>query len=573
MLVNFALDCVGTTVSCDKVSTDGYECTNLVSSNWQERKKGFIAEHFIKPPVNITFSFPCNIEIYQVLVTPYVGQQLCSQVEIYSASRPVTSHKKSRGRLKSHIFTPESTPSLAIGASSQCLGSSSGDNTTVPLFYQISRVSVPNYGRISFTNPSSSFKNGTSDIIKDASFCPFQTTMQHFRREILTSSTHLSVRLVRTEHGSSVAVSNVDIWGLPALSLPPSVKDEVLGKFKSFLRPEPSSQNESIGLHTTSKTNETKISKEQQHEEKELVVQEEFIDPITCEVMSIPMLLPCGKNVDKSSLDRFFDCEEIYGRVPRDPFTGVVFSNTRKPLPNIALKSRIDQFLIKHSNNKATASVARTVDSHLRKRDVNGQRKMSIISSLVPLSMNSSSISHISCPSESKHIHCNISNEFNPSQKLFSVKKTCTNSLPAESNVYISSEKTPPSSSASASSSTKTEMSSSLADHSHKVELNAHEHKLRESLSSALTSLLGNSSSSKHFPENSSPSSEEINNFMKCSMCTELQPEHVVVYNSPCNHTICRQCLTNKNLSSAVIKCGDCGQQCKREDFVRKHFT
>ena len=56
------------------------------------------------------------------------------------------------------------------------------------------------------------------------------------------------------------------------------------------------------------------------HERHE--VPSEFLDKITYEVMQIPMLLPSGHCVDRSTVERLGNNDSLYGRPPTDPFTG-----------------------------------------------------------------------------------------------------------------------------------------------------------------------------------------------------------------------------------------------------------
>ena len=62
--------------------------------------------------------------------------------------------------------------------------------------------------------------------------------------------------------------------------------------------------------------------------------------------MDIPMLLPCGQYVDRSSLDNYNQIEARWGRSPNDPFTGLAFTDTKKPIFDDKLKSRIDSFVL-----------------------------------------------------------------------------------------------------------------------------------------------------------------------------------------------------------------------------------
>lgn len=64
--------------------------------------------------------------------------------------------------------------------------------------------------------------------------------------------------------------------------------------------------------------------------------------------MVLPMLLPSGMSVDNSTLEEHQKREATWGRAPNDPFTGVPFTSTSRPVPNPQLKSRIDHFLLKN---------------------------------------------------------------------------------------------------------------------------------------------------------------------------------------------------------------------------------
>ncbi len=90
-----------------------------------------------------------------------------------------------------------------------------------------------------------------------------------------------------------------------------------------------------------------------------LPIPEEFLDPITQEVMMLPMLLPSGVSVDNTTLEEHQRREATWGRLPNDPFTGVPFTSTSKPLPNPQLKSRIDHFLLQQGMNRKDGMLGR----------------------------------------------------------------------------------------------------------------------------------------------------------------------------------------------------------------------
>lgn len=94
-------------------------------------------------------------------------------------------------------------------------------------------------------------------------------------------------------------------------------------------------------------------------EPAESEVPEEFLDQITMEIMVLPVLLPSGKSIDRSTLERIVADQAEQGKPPTDPFTGIMFSGNSVPLPNKALKMRMDSFWIKKPLIAAKESVAR----------------------------------------------------------------------------------------------------------------------------------------------------------------------------------------------------------------------
>lgn len=95
----------------------------------------------------------------------------------------------------------------------------------------------------------------------------------------------------------------------------------------------------------------------------DLKIPKDFIDGLTCDIMAIPMTLPSGNTIDRDTLEKHIENERSFGRKPGDPFTGMKFTDSRKPVINTALKTRIDMFLMEHSNNPVTFSMKRALGS------------------------------------------------------------------------------------------------------------------------------------------------------------------------------------------------------------------
>jgi len=69
----------------------------------------------------------------------------------------------------------------------------------------------------------------------------------------------------------------------------------------------------------------------------------EFIDALTSDLMKMPYLLPCGKNIDQTTLNKYLATTDESNQIS-DPFTRIPFTEEHKPTLNVELKSRIDLF-------------------------------------------------------------------------------------------------------------------------------------------------------------------------------------------------------------------------------------
>ena len=74
--------------------------------------------------------------------------------------------------------------------------------------------------------------------------------------------------------------------------------------------------------------------------------------------------------IDERTLDRFTQQEASWGRSQCDPFTGRLFDSTHKPIYDVALKSRIDSFLLVEAHRRPELqSVPRTTGPVQRSSD------------------------------------------------------------------------------------------------------------------------------------------------------------------------------------------------------------
>ena len=78
----------------------------------------------------------------------------------------------------------------------------------------------------------------------------------------------------------------------------------------------------------------------------------QLLDEITFEVMEMPMVLPSGRCVDQSTLDKLAQADTACGRPPTDPFTGNLYCGTDKetcrharPSTTAPIQSMLQQML------------------------------------------------------------------------------------------------------------------------------------------------------------------------------------------------------------------------------------
>jgi hypothetical protein len=112
---------------------------------------------------------------------------------------------------------------------------------------------------------------------------------------------------------------------------------------------------QSIKIYGSCQVEKTIVTNQQTHPEegisinkKTIKVPDEFIDDLTHEMMRLPIRLPGGQLIDKTTLDNYskFEYKTKSCEPLRDPFTRVAFKNDYKPIIDAQLKSKIDKFIL-----------------------------------------------------------------------------------------------------------------------------------------------------------------------------------------------------------------------------------
>ena len=171
------------------------------------------------------------------------------------------------------------------------------------------------------------------------------------RLYLLKTVTHVALKIARLSGSSVPAIGKVEIWGQPSAFCKQEILEFALG-IQERIQGGRKANSDSPGVkHERTVGPSLNCSSDS--------IPEDFLDPITCEIMTVPLLLPSGHNIDTVTLEKHITAERSWGRLPSNPFTGKVFSDSCKPVPNGALKVRIDKFLLTSGVN--TSGCGRTV--------------------------------------------------------------------------------------------------------------------------------------------------------------------------------------------------------------------
>lgn len=356
MVVNLCLPPFLTTIHCNKLCADGYDVTNLVSADPAMRRRGFKLEYFLRPPLQVTLTFDFKVEICRVDVELWpwgMDQgQACKKLEISTCSdfSPNISfsqiqQKKSQDysqrkdsnspQSKGHLWSAQAKDWSEEKTHEAKASTYQHQDPANPDFKLVGRCELREETKVCFSH--SHFKARP----------PFQhpppSPPTNCRHEALWSRgvqslgavTQLRVALPFGGAASALGLKGLSVWGQPARCCPAEQVEKILKAQEARQKQAPAPV--SVCPPRLPKKSPTCQS---------VSVPDEFLDPITQEVMVLPMLLPSGVSVDHSTLDEYQKREATWGRPPKDPFTGVPFTASSQPLPNPQLKSRIDHFLL-----------------------------------------------------------------------------------------------------------------------------------------------------------------------------------------------------------------------------------
>ncbi|KAF5905329.1 RING finger protein 37 isoform X1, partial [Clarias magur] len=309
MVVNLCLPHFKTTAQCNKVCADGCDVSNLLSGNMAALRRGCRLEYFLRPPLHVTLYFQVKVEIYRVDVELLPCGSDSRRLEIFTCSEvkpaKTTESNHDRGQFK-----------------------------------LVGRCDLREDVLTCFKHPHFKLRAPFPECPPDPPAHAKQQELWSRGSQSLSAVAQLRISVPYGGGSSALGIKSLAVWGVPARCCSLSELEQFQKAHFDSLQPQLSSFTILSPVSTSAK------SPKPDNNSSETTIPEEFLDPLTQELMVLPMILPSGMVVDNSTLEEYVKQEATWGRMPNDPFTGVPFTEDSKPLPNPLLKSRIDSLLL-----------------------------------------------------------------------------------------------------------------------------------------------------------------------------------------------------------------------------------
>lgn len=314
------------------MTPDEHSSSNLIADDPQKRSRGLRVEHYIRPPVVINVDLCVPVTVSCILICPDLSRQAEMRVELSGSG----------GAAPCRLLCP----GALVGTSGSLLVARSKHFRADIKTQEI--VALPNLPNMVVHN-----SYGCKDL---NGFVHCESSLKNVN--VLKHLRHLQLKVINWTGPKPVSIKWLEIWGVVSnacsreeLALfrsrfkasmhsprnqcgqPPGMftdRDSSVGNGSPIQSNLPSSPSNAgtnagtseagviepggdLGKTPADVTSSVKHSGE---------IPEHFLDELTFEVMVLPMVLPSGHCVDKSTLDRLALSDAAYGRSPTDPFTG-----------------------------------------------------------------------------------------------------------------------------------------------------------------------------------------------------------------------------------------------------------
>lgn len=179
-----------------------------------------------------------------------------------------------------------------------------------------------------------------------------------YMNKFISDFNAITVIIRDTKFKRNPVLRRIEIYGIPSAKNSSDLNENI---YKLYNATSTSTINEN-----KNKIEEIKaVSSDTVNIDSEFKIPEEFLDSITQDILNLPYVLPSGAVVDETTLQKHKRYEEIYGRLPSDPFTWIPFSPESCPKFEPSLKMRLDEFKMKNSHEIEIRNSGRSIGKRL----------------------------------------------------------------------------------------------------------------------------------------------------------------------------------------------------------------
>jgi len=379
--INLAQEALGASICCDHDSSELTPITNIIKG------KEWMVDSFIRPPVLIKIHLPIPIKLSKICFNSRVGTQSSSLFDVMISWEPKLLSKEGE----------------SWHTKNNCEESKTNLKKSI---IEVGCGSPYSNGHVEFINRRMAQEQDFPPSLPPPA-APGWLGMGNRLGSaktwwLLNSVTAVFIRIRRTISNTVPCLKNLQIFGESTGDRNYKEQEKLLlEKFKklsspahpqsvsfSFFGGESGSLYENVPdpecINLSDDDNVTSSSSSSSKSSLDDEIPSDFLDSITHSMMLIPMTLPSGHNVDRSTVDKCQDMFATWGGKPRDPFTGKLFTSNYQPVFNAALKSRIDRFRMStkfKETSSTSANIGQTlgdsqmIQNFLRKQSENPQRK------------------------------------------------------------------------------------------------------------------------------------------------------------------------------------------------------
>ncbi|KAJ1832574.1 RING finger protein 37 [Coemansia sp. RSA 2711] len=288
---------LGATISVEYPSVNGYEPENLLVKHNASQASGvqllsplntatgFMAESFVKPPVELTLTLPFQSSLAAIAINPRVRMHMAKHVSLF-----MMSERGQRWEYLGRLQWPSDNDARPLGLCNQELHPATVEQAM----------------------------NMRGCLYRPSSWRPIERASEslHFVSKI-------KIRIASMHNSVALGFGGLEVWAQPSQRLPWQLREQAWTQVRQA---------------ALARNSATAVSHAQNSQTALADCPPEFVDPITQNMMRDPVILPSNARCDRTTIARHLAAHTT------DPFTGLPMDSTQIRT-DLALQLRIRAWL------------------------------------------------------------------------------------------------------------------------------------------------------------------------------------------------------------------------------------